>query len=157
MLTRYPSATRPGRTCTGLPGAGATRPGPAPQATGSVLRCAVIERVLFEVVSPAFAGASESDLGLNPNRSVVRTALASCATWNQGGWPAPVVRNLTLRLRLGLGLTLNGPLVSDSHGNGVSALCTRVQGLLCKGLGLNKPAAIGVREGCTAPLNLRRN
>ena len=39
-LTRCPPATRPGRTCTGLPAAGAAQPGPTPQATDSVLRCA---------------------------------------------------------------------------------------------------------------------
>ena len=65
----------------------------------------VIERVLVEVVSPVFAGASESDLGLTPDVSASERpsygtcagcvshaeylALAPCVTWDPGGWPPP--------------------------------------------------------------------
>ena len=65
----------------------------------------VIERVLVEVVSPVFAGAFESEVGLNPDGSASERpffgtcagfvshaeclALDSCVTWGLGGWPPP--------------------------------------------------------------------
>ena len=61
----------------------------------------VFEHVLVGLVSPVFAGASESDLGLNPDGSASERpsygtsagcvshaeylALASCVTWGPGG------------------------------------------------------------------------
>ena len=65
----------------------------------------VIEHVLVEVVSPVFARASESELGLNPDGSASERpsygtcsgcvshaeclGLASCFTWGPGGWAPP--------------------------------------------------------------------
>ena len=104
----------------------------------------VIERVLVEVVSPVFAGASESDLGLTPDGSASERpsygtcagcvshaeylALTSCVTWGPGGVATPWVRIL------------------------VSAPCTRVRGLLCARVWVGTSLLrIVVRERCTSP------
>ena len=65
----------------------------------------VVERLMVQAVSPVFAGTSESELGLNPDRPVSDRpsygtcadcvshaeclAFASCITWGRGGWPPP--------------------------------------------------------------------
>ena len=106
MLTRYPPTTidRDGRVL-GYPWP--ARLNPALLRRTLILSCNVhvIERVLVELVSPTFAEASESDVGLNPDGSASERpsfgtcagcvshaeclALTSCDTWGRGGWPPP--------------------------------------------------------------------
>ena len=104
----------------------------------------VIERVLAKVVCPVFAGASESEVGLNPDGSASERpsygtcsgcvshaeclAPASCVTWGRGVVAAPWVRIL------------------------VASPCTHVRGLLCVRVWVGTSMLrIVVREKCTSP------
>ena len=52
MLTRYPSANRPGRACTGLPMASVVPSGPVPQAPDSVLQSVYDQARSIGVIAP---------------------------------------------------------------------------------------------------------
>ena len=66
MLTRYPSANRPGRTCTELPVDSVVLSGPVPQAPDSVLQSVCDQARTVGVINPPVfhRGVAESDVVL---------------------------------------------------------------------------------------------